>query len=157
MSAVVLVPIDPCDLAAIHRTGRDLHGHAAEPFTDAGGGSQLRCCLERSAPGERLLLVAHAPLGADRPWREVGPVFVHAGACPRPHRPGAFPAWLDEAPRVLRAYGADGAMRYAANRVVEAGEGVEAALVGILEDPDVAEVHVRNLLAQCFITRATRP
>ena len=83
-------------------------------------------------------------------------MFVHAEECPAPHRPGEFPAWLDEAPRVLRAYGEDGAMRYAANRVVAAGEGVEAALVAVLEDPDVSEVHVRNLLAQCFIVRAVR-
>ena len=83
-------------------------------------------------------------------------MFVHAGACPRRTVRASFPAWLDEAPRVLRAYGEDGAMRYAANRVVAAGEGVEAALVAVLEDPDVSEVHVRNLLAQCFIVRAVR-
>ena len=153
---MTLLPIDPADLATVRRTGRDLHGHEAEPFTEEGGGSQLRCCLHRSRPGERLLLIGHAPLAADRPWREVGPVFVHADPCPRPHDAATFPAWLDDAPRVLRAYDASGAMRYAANRVVDTGEGVEAALRVVLDDPEVAEVHVRNLLAQCFIARAIR-
>lgn len=156
MSTVTLVPIAPSELAVVRRTGRDLHGHAVEPFTDVDGGSQLRCCLARSAPGEDLLLIGHAPLAADRPWREVGPVFVHAGPCPVPHDPRLVPDWLDEAPRVLRAYDDGGAMRYAANRVVEAGEGVEAALAAVLEDEEVAEVHVRNLLAQCFVVRAVR-
>ena len=156
MSKVTLVPVHPAELEQVRATGRDLHGHAAEPFTDGEGGNQLRCCLARSAPGERLLVIGHAPLAADRPWREVGPVFVHADPCPVAHVAGTFPGWLDEAPRVLRAYDASGAMRYAANRVVEPGEGVEAALVAILEDSEVAEVHVRNLLAQCFIARAVR-
>jgi hypothetical protein len=156
MSTVVLVAIAPSTLDVVRRTGRDLHGHPAELFTEREGGSQLRCCLSRSRPRDELLLISHAPLETDRPWREVGPVFVHARECPEPHRPENFPAWLDEAPRVLRAYDAGGAMRYDANRVVEAGEGVRAALAEILEDREVAEVHVLNLLAQCFIARAVR-
>ncbi|WP_377640365.1 DUF1203 domain-containing protein [Oryzobacter terrae] len=153
---MTLVPIDPAELEVVRRTGRDLHGHEVEPITDAEGGSQLRCCLARSRAGEGLLLLSHAPLGVDRPWREVGPVFVHAHPCPTTYEDGTVPVWLDEGPRVLRAYDASGAMRYGVNRIVAAGEGVEAALAEVLADPDVVEVHVRNLLAQCFIARAVR-
>jgi Protein of unknown function (DUF1203) len=151
---VALIAIDPDELAEVRATGRDRQGHAAEPFTDTEGGCQCRCCLRLSAAGDALLLVSHAPLRAGRPWREAGPVFVHADDCGGPD--GRIPAWFDDAPRVLRGYDASGAMHYETNRVVEPGAGVAAALAEILADPAVAEVHVRNLLAQCFIARAVR-
>lgn len=156
MTTFRLRAIDPRELAEVRSTGRDLAGHVAEPFVDTGGGSQLRCCLRRSAPGERLLLVGHAPLAAERAWREVGPVFVHEAPCDGYDSTDSVPAWFDDEPRVVRAYDASGAMVYAVNRVVEAGSGVGAALDAVFDDPRVAEVHVRNLLAQCFVARAVR-
>lgn len=155
MVDVTLLPIGPDELEAVRRDGVDAWDRPAEPFTDDEGGSQLRCCLAPAAPGDRLLLIGHAPLGVGRPWQEVGPVFVHADPCPQP-ADGSVPAWLDDEPRVLRAYDAAGAMRHDRNRVVAAGEGVEAALREVLGHEEVAEVHVRNLLAQCFIARALR-
>ncbi|MGL5817133.1 MAG: DUF1203 domain-containing protein [Phycicoccus sp.] len=80
---------------------------------------------------------------------------MHAERCPVPFD-GGVPSWLDEAPRVLRAYDRAGAMCYRHHRVVEAGHGVEAALAEIVAHDEVAEVHVRNLLAQCFVVRAVR-
>lgn len=67
-----------------------------------------------------------------------------------------MPEWFDEGPRVLRAYTRRGTMHYPANRVVNPGDGVAAALTEMFLDPAVAEVHLRNLLAQCFIARAVR-
>lgn len=154
--AYALQPIDPADLASARHQGVDAHGNEVTPFVDRHGGEQLRCCLRRSAPGERLILVAHAPLGVHSPWREVGPVFVHADVCTARPELSEVPAWFNDADRVLRAYTSDGVMHHPGNRVVRAGDGVAAALGDILADPAVAEVHVRNLLAQCFIARAVR-
>ncbi len=151
----MLLPIGPDEVEAVRRDGVDAWGRRAEPFTDREGGLQLRCCIARSQAGERLLLVGHAPLGVARPWQEVGPVFVHAAPCRRP-ADGRVPAWFDDEARVLRAYDSTGRMRYEHNRVVEQGEGVETALAEVLAHEEVAEVHVRNLLAQCFIARAVR-
>lgn len=156
MTTFHIVAIDPGELAEVRTTGRDLAGHRVEPVVDLEGGSQLRCCLRRSAPGERLLLIGHAPLAADRPWREVGPVHVHEVTCDGYGAPTVVPAWFDDAARVVRAYDGSGAMVHAANRVVEAGSGVADALDAVFEDPAVVEVHVRNLLAQCFVARAVR-
>lgn len=155
MTTIALLPLPTAELEAVRRDGVDAWGRPAEPFVDDEGGSQLRCCLARSRPGERLLLVGHAPLGVARPWQEVGPVFVHAGPCPAP-ADGSVPDWLDDDARVLRAYDSTGRMRYEHHRVVGAGEGVEVALGEVLAHDEVAEVHVRNLLAQCFIARAVR-
>ncbi|MGL5911437.1 MAG: DUF1203 domain-containing protein [Phycicoccus sp.] len=154
MSIVRLGPISPSELSEVRRDGVDAHDRPAEPFA-ADGGEQLRCCLARAEPGERLLLVGHAPLSVRRPWQEVGPVFVHAGSCPVPFD-GTVPSWLDDGPRVLRAYDRGGAMCYRHNRVVEAGHGVEPALAEILAHDEVSEVHVRNLLEQCLVVRAVR-
>ncbi|MGQ4362104.1 DUF1203 domain-containing protein [Streptomyces sp. SAS_272] len=70
--------------------GRDDAGRPAAPFADVEGGAPLRCCLRRSAVGERIALVSYAPLrrwaaetGAEPgAYDEQGPVFVHADACP---------------------------------------------------------------------------
>jgi hypothetical protein len=157
MSTFLLHAVDRAELDAVRSTGRDVAGHVPEPFHDTEGGSQLRCCLRRSSPADRLLLIAHAPLAADRPWREVGPVFVHAEPCAGwTGGDGTVPAWFDDEARVVRAYDVTGGMRYDANRLVRAGEGVAAALDDVFRDPTVVEAHVRNSLAQCFVARAVR-
>lgn len=149
--SVHVIPAD--ELEAARRTGHDAQGHPIEPFTSEGG-DQLRCCLRLSTPGEAVALVSYAPLRVDRPWREVGPVFVHAEAC-RGHDLDRLPAWLDEGPLVLRAYAADGSMAYAHHRLHDPGSDVNAAVATMLAEPGVAEVHVRNRVAQCFVCRVT--
>lgn len=83
-------------------------------------------------------------------------MFVHADSCGGYDPELGVPAFLGAAPRMLRAYTDDQAMQYRAHRITEAGEDLTAVLVELfLQHPDVAEVHVRNLEAQCFIARAT--
>lgn len=153
--SILVHALPAAELAELHRTGRDAHQNLPEPRT-SDGGDQLRCCLRLSEPGERMLLVAHAPLPVHCPWREVGPVWVHADQCPGPDRGDRLPGWLDETRLVLRAYTRAGAMAYDHNRVHEPGGDVNAAVADILGHDDVAEVHVRNWLAQCFVCRVTR-
>lgn len=154
-TGLTLHPIDPSDLEVIRRDHRDRFGHRVEEFVSHGD-DQLRCCLRLSQDGERLWVIAHAPLTVLRPWREVGPVFVHAEPC-RGYEPGSgFLRYLGTRPRVLRSYTADQAMYYARNCVTEAGDDLVQVLQGLFEDPAVAEVHLRNLEAQCFIARVTR-
>lgn len=148
--------ISPDALTTVRSGGPDPFGNRLEPFTDTEGGHQLRCCLRRSEPAERIVLVAHAPLAEHSPWREVGPVLVHADQCAGYLPAGAVPGWFDSGPRVLRAYTTTGAMHYPANRIVPAGDGVAAALEAMFTDQDTEQVHIRNLLEQCFIARAVR-
>lgn len=148
-------PIDPQDLAEIRRRGTDLFGHTPEERV-SDGGNQLRCCLRYSRAGERLWLISHAPLTAPRPWREVGPVFVHPEPCGGYDAADGIPSFLGRRPRVLRCYTADQAMYYPGNRITRDGEDLERVLREIFSDPQVSEIHVRNLEAQCFIARVTR-
>jgi hypothetical protein len=148
-------PIDATELDEVRQQGTDRWGNAPEAFV-SDGADQLRCCLRLSEPGEKLWAIAHAPLSAQRPWREVGPVFVHATACAGYEAAQGLPGFIGAKPRVLRSYTADGAMYYAGNRVTGPGDDLDAVLQELFADAEIAEVHLRNVEAQCFIARVTR-
>ncbi|MFD3686669.1 DUF1203 domain-containing protein [Nocardiopsis sp. NPDC058631] len=145
---------------------RDDAGRAPLARTDHGGGSPMRCCLRRSAPGEQIMLVSYAPLrrwaartGADPgPYDECGPVFVHAGECGGPVDGPGYPTALHGARRVLRSYHARG--HILGGRLVElpmerAAE-VDGLLREVLADPEVALVHMRAVEYGCFLAEAHR-
>ncbi|MEU0274355.1 DUF1203 domain-containing protein [Streptomyces sp. NPDC006307] len=145
---------------------RDDAGVRREPVTDTEGGAPLRCCLRHSEAGERLLLVAYAPLrrwaaetGAEPgAYDECGPVFIHAEECAGPPSGGGYPVEMHGALRVLRAYDARG--RILGGTLLElpqerAGE-VDRALREVFADPAVALVHVRAVLFGCFMAEVRR-
>ncbi|MFI6844589.1 DUF1203 domain-containing protein [Kitasatospora sp. NBC_00085] len=150
-------PVDP----AVHRSllVRDDAGRPPVRSTDDTGGAPLRCCLTRALPGDRIALVAYAPLrrwaaetGAEPgPYDEVGPVFVHDGPCA-----GAGPAWpaaFHTGDRVLRAYDRRG---HIVGGVPVSPETAEAGAAALLADPEVAVVHVRALQFGCFMHEVRR-
>lgn len=149
-------PISPEELADVRSRTRDQFDNVPEEFITRGG-DQLRCCLRHSKPGERLWVISHAPLTARRPWREVGPVFVHPEPCQGYEPTTGLPGFIGRGPRVLRSYTADQKMHYAGNRVTRAEDDLELILRALLADPEVMEVHIRNLEAQCFLARVTCP
>jgi hypothetical protein len=148
-------PIGAGELDDIRQNGLDRFGNVPEESVSEGG-DQLRCCLRLSEPGERVWLIAHAPLTAQRPWREVGPVFVHADRCPGYPLRSGLPGFLHGGRRVLRSYTHDQAMYYPGNRVTVAGDDLVAILLELFADPRIAEVDIRNVEAQCFLARVTR-
>jgi hypothetical protein len=160
--------VDPAVVKELRDT--DDAGLVPRPERDVEGGSPLRCCLRHSAPGERIALVAYAPLrrwaaatGADPgPYAETGPVFVHAAAedCPGPPGDSRYPAPLHGERRVFRCYDAQG--RILGGRLVQltAEEGAagaaDAVLAARFADPRVALVHVRAVEYGCFLFEAVR-
>lgn len=152
---------------AVVRRLRELDdaGLARRPFTDAGGGAPLRCCLRHSEPGERIALVSYAPLhrwaketGAEPgAYDERGPVFIHAEECEgrAPGSGSGYPQEMHGARRVLRAYDAQG--RILGGRLIEMpAADVDAALSEVFENPDVALVHVRAVEFGCFMVEVRR-
>ena len=128
------------------------------PYLDEEGGAPLRCCLRRSAPGERIALVSYAPL---RRWAaetgvepgaydERGPVFVHAEECGGPAAGSGYP--FAGAHRVLRRYSAEG--HILGGELVDAldDEAFDRAFV----DPAVVLVHVRAVEYGCFFFEVRR-
>ncbi|MFF8013360.1 DUF1203 domain-containing protein [Streptomyces sp. NPDC007929] len=146
-------PIAPGTLEEL-RTADDA-GRPAAPVTDREGGAPLRCCLRRSAPGERIALVSYAPLrrwavrtGAEPgAYDEQGPVFIHAEDCGGPDT-DALP--FTDSHRTLRRYSAQG--HILGGRLVEGTTAAFShALREAFDDPAVALVHVRAVEYGCFL------
>ncbi|MEW2166201.1 DUF1203 domain-containing protein [Streptomyces sp. NPDC007084] len=150
-------PIPPTVLKELRDT--DDAGRPAVPVTDTEGGAPLRCCLRRSAPGERVALVAYAPLrrraartGTDPgAYDEQGPVFVHAEACAAPP---AKDLPFTNAPRVLRRYSPEG--HILGGHLVQPPAPFDSALTTAFTEPEVAFVHVRAVEYGCFLYEVGR-
>jgi Protein of unknown function (DUF1203) len=145
---------DPARLETVRSAGVDEHGNPLTPYPASGSGEPLRCCLRFARAGEPIALISWAPSTTVSPWREVGPVYVHAESCAGYDRDG-LPPELDRGPRVLRTYRADGSMNYTHNTLAD-DEELAPLVDRLLAEPDVATVHVRTVLPQCFLYAVTR-
>ncbi|MET8155709.1 DUF1203 domain-containing protein [Sphaerisporangium sp. NPDC005289] len=136
------------------RAGRDASGNPPERVT-AGGGEPLRCCLRDAAAGEELLLFGYEPPIPASPYREIGAVFAHARPCAGPAALDRYPAGWYGRPQVLRAYDARGWI-HPATRVHD-GSDPEAVIARMLAEPEVVEIHSRNVAYGCYMFTLTRP
>ncbi len=153
-SRLTVHAIAPARLEAVRRAGEDTAGNPFTPYAATGAGEPLRCCLRFARAGEPIALISHAPFEVRSPWREVGPVYVHAERCEGYDGEAGPPAALRRGPLVLRTYRADGTMNYDHNTLV-GDEDIEDTLDALLALPDVATVHVRTVLPQCFLYAVT--
>ena len=150
----------------VHAISRDVLERAREQGAEPGrtdsarvaaeGGEQLRCCLRNARAGEQVLLFNYEPPMPPSPYREVGAVFAHAATCEGAGAGGGgYPDdWRGRA-QVLRAYDRRGWIH--PNTRVHDGADPEAAIAAVFADPEVVQVHSRNVAYGCFafvITRA---
>ncbi|WP_419992498.1 DUF1203 domain-containing protein [Streptomyces boninensis] len=149
---------------------RDDAGVAAPlPYAYDMDGAPLRCCLRRSRAGERIALVAYAPLrrwaaetGAEPgAYDETGPVFIHVGRCPGPDADAGYAFADTGAQRVLRRYTAEGRIEggtlvHLPARPDDAQAVMRHMLVEAFADPAVALVHVRAVEHGCFLYEVRR-
>lgn len=136
-------------VAGYDRYGNPWTVHPGDPT-----GSPLRCCLRMAEPGEPVTLIAWSPATVPGPYAEVGPVFVHHEACAGYRTPHRYPDAFHARRQILRCYRADGTQDYHAHREIIADEDIEAAVLDRLAVPGVSTVHVRNVLAGCFMLAA---
>ena len=139
------LPVPAAELDRIRCNGHDDHGNPLVART-AGDGAPLRCCLRLSTPGEEIALIAYQPSPLGGPYAETGPVFIHRSECPGFSGDG-FPADFLERRAVLRPYDVAGQMLDGV--VAEPGTS-EGELKRLFDDPEVALVHVRNVIAGCW-------
>jgi len=148
--------IETISAGALHRarlTGKDVSGNAVEHVTLAGG-EPLRCCLRDARPGEEGILFGHEPPLPASPYREIGAVYAHATECAGPDTLTGYPAaWRGRA-QVLRAYDRRGWIHAAR---VHDGRDPESTIAQLLDDPEVEQIHSRNIAYGCYMFTVRRP
>lgn len=133
--------------------GVDEHGNPLTPIVaDKPAAFPCRHCLRDAEPGEPMLLASHSPFALAGPFKEVGPVFVHAEPCTR-FGGGDVPLQLRRRLLALRGY--DRAQSLVDGVVVE-GAAIEAAAATLFANADVDWVHVRFAKPGCFACRIER-
>jgi hypothetical protein len=145
---LVFEPISQDELEKIRAASVDEAGNPLTPQADPDGGSPLRCCLRETRPGERVLLIAYTPPGTSGPYAERGPVFIHADTCEGYLTPHLYPPALRHRQQVARAYDREG--RIADGVLTDNGDCALAVIHELLERPEIAVVHVRNVGYGCY-------
>ncbi len=120
---------------------------------DARPGFPCRVSLADAEVGERVVLLHYVHQRRESPFRASHAIYVREGAEQVHLEPGELPSMLRTRLLSLRAFDAR-AMIVAADLV--AGEGLEDALAGVLENPQVVDVHLHNAKLGCYLARATR-
>ena len=113
-----------------------------------------RRCLRDAEPGEQVVLLSYDPFAdeAATPYRQPGPIFVHAGPCA--YEPtGPLPDQLTRRVLSVRSFGDDHMMR---GGVVVQGSELREVAEHLLDDVAVAYLHVHNAGAGCFAARIDR-
>jgi hypothetical protein len=146
-------PIPEADLDEIRARGRDAAGNAVERVV-AGGGEPLRCCLRNARGGEQLILFGYEPALPPSPYRETGAVFAHAEPCAGPDAAVGYPPEWRGRPQVLRAYDRRGWIHNASR--THDGHDPEGVIAAMLSDPEVVQIHSRNIAYGCYMFAITR-
>ncbi len=155
MSDIRYLAIDPDRLDKMRDRGADGFGN---PWTlrVAEGWEPLRCCLRPATAAEDIALICFSPWTEPSPWAEAGPVFVHYRHCAGYPATGIFPEAFLRQRSMLNPFDHTGARAYDHITFVGRDDDHEAAIRTILDQPDVAYLHVRSASAGCF-TFAVHP
>ena len=134
----------------------DAYGLTPERRVSDGDGVPCRHCLNDVAAGEDYLILAYRPFPALQPYAETGPIFLHANPCARAPDQSETPAMLmRRKAHLIKGYGADDRIVYGTGQIVESPD-LSIAATEILERPDIAYVHVRSALNNCYTCRIDR-
>lgn len=147
----------PTDQARAYQAGApDAHGMAPERRISGGDGVPCRHCLDDVAKGEPYLILAYRPFPELQPYAETGPIFLHAAPCERAADGHGVPAMLiRRAHQLIKGYGRDDRIVYGTGKIV-ASPDLASAAEEILGRADVAYVHVRSALNNCYTCRVER-
>lgn len=152
---IAFIPMNASEAARLRAGGLDAYGHVAERKTSDGGGIPCRCCMGQVAAGEAYLVLAWRPFTTLQPYAETGPIFIHADPCTPPTDHGTLPAMLNSPDYIVRGYDAAERIVYGTGGVIPT-EAIAARAATLLDNPDIAFVHVRSARNNCFQCRIER-
>jgi Protein of unknown function (DUF1203) len=156
MTAILFRAISTEDTRHLQGGGADAYGAIPERRISDGDGVPCRHCLQDVAKGEVYLILAYRPFPSLQPYAETGPIFLHAEPCERARDQSEVPGQLmRRAAHLIKGYGSDDRIVYGTGKVVPSGE-LSGEAMKILEREDVAYVHVRSAVNNCFTCRIDR-
>lgn len=156
MTALRFIVMPTAEARHFQAGGADAYDLKPERRTSDGDGVPCRHCLEDVAAGEDYLVLAYRPFPTLQPYAETGPIFLHAEPCARAADASAIPPMLARRKaHLIKGYDGDDRIVYSTGQVAASGE-LEAEAVKIFERPEVAYVHVRSAVNNCFTCRIDR-
>ena len=157
MSTLRFVALPTSEVRALQSGGLDANGQPPERHQSDGVGNPCRHCLKEIEAGEEMLILSYRPFPNPQPYAEVGPIFLHGRQCgdyeEPSHPPSMFLEWQQ---LLIRGYSSDNRIKYGTGRIVTAAD-LAKECAAVLQDPDIAYVHVRsasNNCYQCSVERA---
>lgn len=155
-SRLRFVALDSATVAALREGGADANGQPPERLLSDGDGNPCRHCLDDIAGGQPMLVLAHRPFPAPQPYAELGPIFLHAGHCPRYAEDAGVPAmFLRRDSILLRGYGTDDRIAYGTGKVIPT-EDIATMASWLFERPEIAYIHLRSASNNCYQCRIER-
>ena len=135
--------------------GPDANGQIPERSISDGDAKPCRHCLRQIPAGAEMLILAHRPFPALQPYAETGPIFLCADPCQR-HDGTEVPEIGQTSPDyLLKGYDDTDRIKYGTGAVVPAAK-IAARAGELLDDPDIAYVHVRSSRNNCYQFRIDR-
>ena len=134
----------------------DAYGLAAGTPRVRWGRSSLPSLPQDVGAGEEYLILAYRPFPALQPYAETGPIFLHAKACARADDAHETPAMLARrAAHLIKGYSTDDRIVYGTGKIVPSAD-LDTEAANILKRDDVAYVHVRSSVNNCYSCRIER-
>jgi hypothetical protein len=156
MNNIRFVSIPTNEVAAYQAGAADAYGQIPEEHVSKGDGLPCRHCQQDIAGGERYLILAYCPFPEQQPYAETGPIFLHAEPCAAYADHGRTPPmFLKRDSYLLKGYNAGNRIIYGTGQIVKSKTIAETA-AALLERPEVAYIHVRSALNNCFSVRIDR-
>lgn len=151
----LFIPISDDSAAHYRAGGSDAYGLAPERRISDGNNVPCRHSLRLVPAGAPYLIVAHRPFAGLNPYTETGPIFVAAEALPPAAPSHSLPETMTAPSYIVRGYSADERIIYGTGAVTPTDE-VIAACAALLGRADVAFVHIRSAINNCFTVRVER-
>ncbi len=147
----------PTEQVQAYRAGApDEYGNAPERAVSNGAGNPCRHCMTYIPEGKEMLVLAHRPFPEPQPYAETGPIFLCADDCRRYEDNDTLPEALTDSPNYLiKGYGADDRIVYGTGVITPQAQLQEAA-ENIFSRADVAYIHIRSALNNCYHARIDR-
>ena len=156
MTAIKFSAMPTVDAMPLWAGGADAYGMRPETRISDGDGVPCRHCLGDVAAGEPFLILAYRPFDAAQPYAETGPIFLHAKSCARHEEgdevPGSF---LKRGSYLLKGYCNKDRIVYGTGKHVAPAD-MAAYARELFENPDIAYIHARSSLNNCYSCRIDR-